>query len=130
MFYLGPDGTDMVSTSGSGLQAMFLANQIGAGPSTITGSEAAGALNVYDVVGDSTVGGAAYVITNFGSPQSVIYLVNGSADGPALASVLSITQAGANALVTLTDNTRITLLGIEAATIYTVTCANGVEAIS
>jgi hypothetical protein len=82
---LGPNSNGVISTAGAGLQGFFL-NSTG-GTTTITGSQSQGAFNLYEFLGDATAGGGAYVLTDFSSANSAIFLLNGTASGPSDATV-------------------------------------------
>jgi hypothetical protein len=105
-------GSDFVSTQGSGVQAYLL----GAGDSTITGSTATGASNIFDLIRDASVGSASYTLTNFASMSSaVLFVTNGSGQGGD-ASVAGITTGNFGGTevttVTLSDQTTIKFDGL------------------
>ncbi len=101
-------GTDVMSASGSGTQYFFGST----GSATMTGSSMAGANNVF-FFGTSSNSGGNDVITNFGKNSELIAL-----NGTNIESVTSTTLNGTpGALVTLSDGTNVTLLGVNAASI-------------
>ena len=128
LFYLGPNASGLVSSAGSGTQSFYLesADQ----SSTITGSTAAGALNFYDIVGDTASGHSDYTITDFGASNSYIMLSNRWADGASSAAISQIgPMAGGGISITLTDQTQISLPGFNPAALHFATVRNGVLAI-
>ncbi|HEX7390226.1 MAG TPA: hypothetical protein VF286_08945 [Acidiphilium sp.] len=109
MFVAG-SGTDIVSTSGAGNQYFFG----GTGSATMTGSAnltVAGAKNVYFFGQAGGASGGNDLITNFSSTSSALWVTNGND----ITTITSTTVNGASgALVTLSDGTRITLMGVNA----------------
>jgi Ca2+-binding RTX toxin-like protein len=101
-------GTDIMSASGSGTQYFFGST----GSATMTGSTMSGANNVY-FFGTASNSGGHDVITNFGKNSELIAL-----NGTKIESITSSQLNGAPAaLVTLTDGTNISLIGVQAASI-------------
>ncbi len=101
-------GADVMSASGSATQYFFGSN----GSATMTGSSMAGANNVF-FFGASGNSSGNDVITNFGKNSELIAL-----NGTNIESVTSTTLNGTpGALVTLSDGTNVTLLGVNAASI-------------
>jgi hypothetical protein len=125
-----PIGSDLISTAGSGQQSFFLGN----GSDTIYGSTAA-TLNLYNIFGDSTTGGANFVIHNFVSTNSVIFLQNDAQTGVGNASISSIISdpiyGGSSTMITLSDQTQIHLIGVASTSVKTATLPqSGIIAIS
>jgi len=115
----------LVSTDGSGVQSFFIGNTNG---ETLTGSTVTGAINVYDIVGTSTTGGGNMLITNFHTGDW-INLTDAAATALGSASIYNITadnSPSGGTDIYLTDNTRIHLLGVNAAQISSVSGSNGV----
>lgn len=104
-------GADIVSTDGSGTQNFFG----GVGSATMTGSTQSGAQNVY-FFGAAGAGGGNDVITNFSSGRDGLYALNGN-NIQAVTAVNYGPGAVPSALVTLSDNTNITLVGVKASTL-------------
>jgi hypothetical protein len=108
--FYGGLGTDSIVSFGSGVQSFYVGT---AGSENITGSTASGASNNYYFDQDSS-GDGADVITNFIFGRDNIYInLNSSVSGVAISGYTAI-NGGANTIVTLTDNTTITLYGIKA----------------
>jgi len=121
----------IVSTNGSGVQNFVIGNTNG---ETITGSNASGSTNLYDIIGSNsggeTTGGSTLTITNFGSnANNYIALVDGTLAGQSDTSIYSIEGAGGpggGTDVYLNDGTTILLKGINAANVGTIAGGNGV----
>jgi hypothetical protein len=115
IFLVDGSSQDMVSSAGFGEQDFLLGDSVG-GNCTITGATAAGSINIFDIIGDATSGGANYILKNFVSSNSSIYLTNNDANGAGDATVSSIevdpTFGIGNTLVVLSDQTEIHLLGV------------------
>jgi hypothetical protein len=107
----GPIAGAVVSTGGSGLQAFLLGSS-----STLTGSNAAGAANLYEFIRDSATesnGGAHYAITDFNAANSTLFMTD-STTAAASVHVDGIAKAiGGGAEITLSDGSTITLKGID-----------------
>ncbi|HEX7390044.1 MAG TPA: calcium-binding protein [Acidiphilium sp.] len=97
-------GTDSLVSGGSGVQNFFG----GSGSATMTGSAVTGAQNSY-FFGQVTGSGGNDVITNFSTTNSALY-VNHDMVITSIGEATVGKQTGA--LVTLTDGTHITLLGV------------------
>ncbi len=98
-------GSDAMSASGSGTQFFFGST----GSATMTGSTMSGANNIY-FFGSASNSGGNDVITNFGKNSELIAL-----NGQKIESISSVLlNATPGALVTLSDGTHITLLGVNA----------------
>jgi hypothetical protein len=99
-------GTDIISSSGSGNQAFFAAT----GSATMYGSTVAGATNTYFFSSSLQGGGGNDVIENFNSKTDNLVILSG-------VNIVSVTGANNGnypngaALVTLSDNTQITMVG-------------------
>ncbi len=114
-------GNDLVSTAGSGQQAFA----IGAGLTTITGSNAAGASNVYDVIRDATVGSANITLTDFDASRDSLFISGNNISNNSV-SVKSIGDDGfGGSVVTLSDHTQIDLVGVTSASSNTITLSGG-----
>ncbi|MCW8306734.1 hypothetical protein AruPA_06775 [Acidiphilium sp. PA] len=101
-------GADVMSASGSGTQYFFGST----GSATMTGSSMTGANNVF-FFGNASNSGGNDIITNFGKNSELIAL-----NGTNIESISSTTLNGTpGALVTLSDGTHVTLLGVNAASI-------------
>jgi hypothetical protein len=101
-------GSDAMSASGSGTQYFFGSN----GTATMTGSTMSGSNNIY-FFGTASNSGGNDVITNFGKNSQLIAL-----NGTQIESITSSTLNGAPAsLVSLSDGTNVTLIGVNAASI-------------
>jgi len=115
--FSGGTGSLVVSTSGSGAQTFF----VGAtGQEVFTGSTVSGAVNSYFFLQDST-GGGSDIINNFRLGTDHI-LINpfGSDSGVIVSQVDPISSTGSHpsgSIVFLSDNTSITLYGINAASL-------------
>jgi hypothetical protein len=117
----------IASTDGSGTQSFLLGNANG---ETLTGSNAAGAFNIYSFVGDSTTGGGSFTITDFTSTNSALYLVGASDSGASDAAVSVIgSNLQGNAQILLTDGTTITLKGVAASVVAHTVLGSGSTAI-
>lgn len=105
-------GTDSLVGSGTGYQYFFG----GTGSATMTGSAnvtVAGAKNVYFFGQAGGAGGGSDVITNF-QTNSALYVTNGND----ITTITSTSVNGINgALVSLSDGTKITLMGVNASSI-------------
>lgn len=101
-------GADSIISEGSGTQYMFG----NVGSASITGSSMSGAANVYFFGGAATSTGGNDLITNFNTNRDVLYAL-GSANIETITGTSFKGQTGA--LVTLTDGTHITMLGVNAA---------------
>ncbi len=103
----------MVSTAGSGLQAFILGSS---GSSTLTGSNAAGASNLYDFIRDSGTeanGGANYTITDFNAANSAIFVTDSTqAAGSVGVDTIGTPLGGGGAEIVLSDGSTITLKGV------------------
>ena len=104
-------GADVMSTDGSGAQNFFG----GVGSATMTGSTQAGANNVY-FFGAANAGGGNDVITNFQGGRDGVYALNGN-NIQAITAVNYGIGGVPSALVTLSDNTNITLVGVSASSL-------------
>ena len=104
----GP-GADIISSSGSGNQAFFAAT----GSATMYGSTVSGATNTYFFSSSLQGGGGNDVIENFNSKTDNLVVLSG-------VNIVSVTGANNGnyptgaALVTLSDNTQITMVGYNA----------------
>ena len=102
-------GTDIISSSGSGNQAFFAAT----GSATMYGSTVSGATNTYFFSSSLQGGGGNDVIENFNSKTDNLVILSG-------VNIVSVTGANNGnypngaALVTLSDNTQITMVGYNA----------------
>jgi hypothetical protein len=115
----------VVSTEGSGIQTFMLGSS---DSTTLTGSSAAGALNLYDFVRDSATeanGPSNFTITNF-SANSAIFITD-STPGAGAVSITAIGNqlGGGGAEILLSDKTTIDLTGVSAKSIVAATDANG-----
>lgn len=115
----------VVSTEGSGIQTFMLGSS---DSTTLTGSSAAGALNLYDFVRDSATeanGPANFTITNF-SANSAIFITD-STPGAGAVSITAIGNqlGGGGAEILLSDKTTINLTGVSAKSIVASTDSNG-----
>ena len=107
----GP-GADIISSSGSGNQAFFAAT----GSATMYGSTVSGATNTYFFSSSLQGGGGNDVIENFNSKTDNLVVLSG-------VNIVSVTGANNGnyptgaALVTLSDNTQITMVGYNASSL-------------
>jgi hypothetical protein len=120
----------VVSTAGSGQQAFILGSS---SSSTLTGSSATGANNLYIFVSNAatTVNGASnYLITDFSSANSSIYLndtVFGSTNTLSIFSETNQTLPGfTGTVITLSDGSTIKLAGVNASSLTVAGGANGI----
>ncbi|HEY1856441.1 hypothetical protein [Acidocella sp.] len=107
-----PIADAVVSTSGSGLQTFMLGSS---SSSTLTGSNAAGATNLYDFMRDSATesnGGAHYTITDFNAANSTIFITD-STTAAGSVHLDSIAKSGGGAEILLSDGSTITLKGVD-----------------
>ena len=120
-----PIANAVVSTSGSGQQTFLLGSSEG---STLTGSNAAGATNLYDFIRDSATeanGAAHFTITDFNAANSTLF-INESTTGAGSVGVDSIAKAiGGGAEVTLSDGSTITLKGVDPQSLVAHSAGNG-----
>lgn len=120
----------VVSTAGAGQQAFDIGNVSG---ETLTGSNATGAFNIYDIVGTATTGGSTLTITDFNPANSFIFLTDATTQGQSDASITAIgTELGhsANAQIALSDGTSIILQGVSASSLGTHTFSSGIVSIT
>ena len=118
----------VVSTDGSGTQFFTIGATAG---ETLTGSSAAGAFNIYDIVGDSTTGGSTLTITNFNPANSIIFLTDSTTQGPSDSSVSVIgSSISGDSQVLLTDGTTITLKGVSESSLHATALPSGIVGIS
>jgi hypothetical protein len=115
----------VVSTDGNGIQTFILGNS---DSTTLTGSNAAGALNIYDVVRDSATeanGPSNFTITDFSS-NSALFITD-STPGAGAVSITAIGNqlGGGGAEILLSDKTTINLTGVSASSIIASTDSNG-----
>jgi hypothetical protein len=115
----------VVSTEGNGIQTFMLGSS---DSTTLTGSSAAGALNLYDFVRDSATeanGPSNFTITNF-SANSAIFITD-STPGAGAVSIVAIGNqlGGGGAEILLSDKTTISLTGVSAKSIVASTDSNG-----
>jgi hypothetical protein len=107
--FQGGYGTDLMSSSGSGIQSFFVGTE---GSETITGATDSSAQNNYYFIQDPSQGGGTDVLMNFryGIDQ---LLINPSSPGDVvIASINDIVLNGqSSSIVSLTDNTTIKLIG-------------------
>lgn len=105
LFQAGTGG-DVMTSDGTGTQYFFA----GSGSSTMTGSSITGAQNVYYFGGSLT--GGNDVIMNYSTTSDQVNILNGQK----IAAITSVTAAATfpqgGTLVTLSDNTQITLAGV------------------
>lgn len=129
--FTGGTGSDSIISSGKGSQTFFVGAQ---GSETLTGSTATatGATNNYYFLQDTT-GGGQDVITNFdltgvSSTSSHLYINPFGGDtGVSIAGIQQNLGTGGGVLLTLTDNTKITLLGVSLANADASTLAGGTK---
>jgi hypothetical protein len=129
--YTGDNGAivanAMVSTDGSGLQAFILGSS---SSSTLTGSNAAGATNLYDFIRDSATesnGGANYTITDFNAANSTIFITDSTqAAGSVSVSAIGTPLGGGGAEILLSDGSTITLKGVDPNSLLASTTGSGV----
>jgi hypothetical protein len=119
----------IVSTEGSGTQFFTIGATAG---ETLTGSNAAGAFNIYDIVGDSTTGGSTLTIANFNPANSIIFLTDSTTQGQSDSSISVIGSAigSSDAQILLTDGTTITLKGVAESSLHATALPSGVVGIS
>jgi len=112
--FYGGEGTDIVSTAGSGMQSFY----VGAvGSENITGSTASGATNQYFFNQDDT-GGGQDVITNFRLGIDHIYInANSGLSGVEISGVSALGGGHGGSIIYLSDNTTIQLYGVSAASL-------------
>jgi hypothetical protein len=118
-------GQDLVVSKGSGVQAFVM----GAGFSTITGSQAAGAFNIFDLVRGASIGSANYTITNFGKANDVMFITDKTLTA-GNSQVEGIQTLGGDTTVTLEDQSTIRFVGMSASQVHVSSLANGVIAIT
>jgi len=132
IFDISPGSNDHVSSSGSGIQSFFLEGASG-DAATLTGSQATGAFNLFDVVDDNTMPGGVYSITNFSPDNSIIYICNSTETGGGPASISEIQPENFGLLggtnIMLSNNTQISLIGISPASLSISHLSNGIIAI-
>ncbi len=120
-----PIANAVVSTSGSGLQTFELGSS---SASTLTGSNAAGAINLYDFIRDSATesnGGAHYTITDFNAANSTLFITD-STTAAGSVHVENIGKAiGGGAEITLSDGSTIALKGVDPQSLVAHSGANG-----
>jgi hypothetical protein len=119
-----PIANAVVSTSGSGLQTFMLGSS---SSSTLTGSNAAGATNLYDFIRDSATesnGGAHYTITDFNAASSTIFITD-STTAAGSVHLDSIAKSGGGAEILLSDGSTITLKGIDPQSLVAHSSNNG-----
>ena len=120
-----PIANAVVSTSGSGLQTFILGSS---SASTLTGSNAAGATNLYDFIRDSATesnGGAHYTITDFNAANSTLFITD-STTAAGSVNLDSIAKAiGGGAEITLSDGSTITLKGVDPQSLVAHSGVNG-----
>jgi hypothetical protein len=105
----GSSGSASIVSSGSGTQNFFVGST---GQEVISGSTVTGATNNYYFLQDSS-GNGSDIITNFNLATDKI-LINpfGSFSGVAVASLATNGGASGGSIISLTDNTTITLYGV------------------
>jgi hypothetical protein len=106
----GGSGADSITSDGTGAQYFFASD----GSTTMTGSTTSGAANTYFFGGPASTTGGNDLITNFKTSRDALNVLGG-ADIQAISSTSF--QGAPGALVTLTDGTHITMLGVSAASI-------------
>ncbi|HVE22937.1 MAG TPA: hypothetical protein VNC39_13260 [Acidocella sp.] len=108
-----PVANAVASTGGSGLQTFLLGSS---SSSTLTGSNAAGATNLYEFIRDSATeanGAAHFTITDFNAANSTLFITD-STTAAGNVGIHSITKAiGGGAEITLSDGSTITLKGVD-----------------
>jgi hypothetical protein len=118
--FSGGTGSLTVSTSGSAGQSFFVGS---AGQEIFTGSTVSGAVNGY-FFNQNNTGSGSDIIMNFRHGTDFVEINgNSSAAGVTIAQVLSINATASHpsgSLVLLSDNTSITLYGLNAASIQSV----------
>jgi hypothetical protein len=133
IFSLSMPGSDVVSSDGSGSQK-FIVNQTSGLSGTLTGSQAFGATNQFDFFSTNAAVGDTFVINNFESKNSGIYLYDTAGGGLGAPSVTGIASINAgsqlSSVINLTNNTKITLIGVDPSQLVTVVLSNGSSYIS
>ena len=121
----------VVSTAGSGQQAFILGSSSN---STLTGSSATGASNLYIFVSNAATaanGPNDYTITDFSSVNSSLYLNDtlfGSTNTLSIFSETNVTTPiFSGAVITLSDGSTIKLAGVDASTLTSVQGAGYVQ---
>jgi hypothetical protein len=97
-------GNDIISSEGTGTQYFFT----GSGNATITGSSLAGSDNIYFARSGGT--SSQDIINNFSTQRDIMVMINGQTISSVTATSNASPQTGA--VLTLSDNTRITMVGI------------------
>jgi hypothetical protein len=116
--FFGGTGTDLISSAGAGAQTYYIG---ASGVETITGSQASGATNEY-IFNQDTTGAGTDLITDFRLGKDHIDInLNGTLSGVTFKAIAAATIGGAVAgtLLTLSDNTTITLYGVNRSSIST-----------
>lgn len=120
----------VVSTAGAGSQDFILGSS---SSSTLSGSNAAGAENLYIFVENAATnanGPSNYLISNFNAANSSIYLNDSIFGSTSAVSVFSEQNAVApgfsGAIITLSDGTTIKMAGVNANSLTSVTGATGI----
>lgn len=125
-----PIANAVVSTGGSGLQSFLLGSS---SASTLTGSNAAGATNLYDFIRDSATesnGGGHYTITDFNAANSTLFVTD-STTAAGSVSLDGIGKAiGGGAVIKLSDGSTITLKGVDPQSLVAHSGVNGGISIS
>jgi hypothetical protein len=131
--YTGTTGAiisnDVVSSSGSGQQSFIMGSS---SSSTLTGSSATGANNLYVFVSNAATAAnptSTYLITDFSSVNSAIYLNDtlfGSTNTLGIFSEANVTAPGfSGAVITLSDGSTIKLAGVSASSLTSTAGSSG-----
>lgn len=127
-FELGMNGSiasGLVSTEGSGIQTFLLGSS---SSSTLTGSSAAGAINIFDIVRDSatqSTGPATYTISDFSANSALFISDSTGGAGQVSISAIGTPLGGGGAEILLGDSTKIYLTGVSASSLVATTDPNG-----
>lgn len=119
-----PSAHAVVSTGGSGVQTFMLGSS---SSSTLTGSNAAGATNLYDFMRNSATeanGPAHYTITDFNAANSAIFITDSTTTAGSV-HLDSITKSGGGAQILLSDGSTITLKGVDPQSLVAHSSNNG-----
>lgn len=110
--FSGGQGTDVISTAGSGTQSFYVGTL---GSETMTGSSVAGATNNYYFQQTSLQGGGTDVITNFNAATDNGYINAGLAASVGGVTITSLSQSvidgKESTTLSLSDSTTIKLIG-------------------
>jgi hypothetical protein len=129
IFSMSDASDGLVSSSGAGMQTFEIDYATGT-TSTLVGSAASGASNLFNFIGIGSDSGGTYYIRNFLGPTAELEFSGASGIGPGNTHITgmatSVVGGMTSTVISMSNNSQITIMGAAASSLQTVTLANGI----